>query len=109
MTTMKHYTAEEVARIEATIENAFEFVRDVLEEPSVLETIPNGSEITLSPIGARTIGVREVARTKRFSVGIKRPIRSRMIRQQSGPTHRRYKRSNKGRRAISGHVVAESV
>ncbi len=58
-------------RIEETIENAFEFVRDVIEDPFVLDQIPNNSEIVSIPIGSGAIDMREVARTKRFSVCVK--------------------------------------
>ncbi len=67
---MKVYPEDEVARIEAIIENAFEFVRDVIEDPSVLDRLPNGSEIELTPLASGSAFGREVARTRRFSISL---------------------------------------
>jgi hypothetical protein len=86
MTSVKDLTAADRQDIEKTIENAFEFVRDVVNQPDVLNEIPDGSEIVLTPAGEITPGVRTVARTQRFFVGIKQP--SRPARPASQPSQR---------------------
>lgn len=90
MTNVKDLTAADRRDIEKTIENAFEFVRDVVNQPDVLNDIPDGSEIVLTPAGEITPGVRTVARTQRFFVGIKQP--SRPASQPSQRIRRGYRR-----------------
>lgn len=67
---MKQYTGEDRARIEAILENGSDFVGDVIEDPSVLDQLPNGSEIVLTPLAGGITVREEVARTKRFAISL---------------------------------------
>jgi len=43
------YSPESVARIERNIEGAFDFLRSVVADPTIIDRIPPGARIVLSP------------------------------------------------------------
>lgn len=53
---------------ETTIERAFEFVRDVLDDPAVLDDLPERATLTITPIERRNPAVRYAAMTRRFAI-----------------------------------------
>lgn len=53
---------------ETTIERAFEFVRDVLDDPSVLDDLPQRAALTITPIEERDSRTRYTATTRRFAI-----------------------------------------
>lgn len=54
--------------LEITIERAFEFVRDVLDDPAVLDRLPARAELTITPIFDRRPDTRYDATTRRFAI-----------------------------------------
>jgi hypothetical protein len=50
-------TDEERALIGRQVENFFAFTRDVLDDPSILDRVPNGSHVAAIPIEERVPGV----------------------------------------------------
>lgn len=57
---------EEVARVGQQIENGLEFTRDVLNDPSILDHIPNGSTVKAIPIAERDPNVHYDIETPRY-------------------------------------------
>jgi hypothetical protein len=53
---------------ETTIERAFEFVCDVLDDPAVLDDLPEQATLTITPIERRDPAVRYTAATRRFAI-----------------------------------------
>lgn len=61
-------TPDERAAVTARIEDAFSFMEDIFEVPSVLDRIPNGTSIQLSRLPAGDEHVSVVTHTKRYAV-----------------------------------------
>jgi hypothetical protein len=59
-------TDEERDRSARKIENFLEFTRDVLNDPSILDHIPNGSTVKAIPIAERDPNVRYDIETPRY-------------------------------------------
>ncbi len=53
---------------DTTIERAFEFVRDVLDDPGVLDELPERATLTITPIESRDLRTRYTATTRRFAI-----------------------------------------
>lgn len=53
---------------ETTIERAFEFVRDVLDDPAVLGELPERATLMITPIERRDPDARYTAMTRRFAI-----------------------------------------
>lgn len=53
---------------ETTIERAFEFVRDVLDDPAVLDELPGRATLTITPIESRDSHACYTATTRRFAI-----------------------------------------
>lgn len=53
---------------ETTIERAFEFVRDVLDDPAVLDKLPERATLMITPIENRDSQTRYSATTRRFAI-----------------------------------------
>lgn len=53
---------------EGTIERAFEFVRDVLDDPTVLDRLPARAELTITPIEGQRADTHYDATTRRFAI-----------------------------------------
>jgi len=57
-----------------TIERAFEFVRDVLDDPAVLDELPERATLTITPIERQDPETRYATTTRRFAItAIERP------------------------------------
>lgn len=63
-------TTDEQARVEDAIEDTFEFVRDVLDSPDVLDHLPERARITLTRKERRDPAIRYAAETRRFVVSV---------------------------------------
>jgi hypothetical protein len=58
MTNLSNITDEEHVLIGRQIENFFAFTRDVLDDPSILDQIPNDAHVAAIPIEERVPGQR---------------------------------------------------
>lgn len=59
---------------ETTSERAFEFVRDALDDPAVLEKLPERATLTIPPVESRDPGTHYAASTRRFAItAVERP------------------------------------
>lgn len=67
---MRKQTVErdDPADAETTIERAFEFVRDVLDDPAVLDELPERATLTITPIERQDSHARYTATTRRFAI-----------------------------------------
>ena len=79
MTGQRQFSENERTDIEDGIERVFAFVQDVLDEPSVLDDLPEQAAIELTPLAEKDPSEVYAAETRRFAVSVDR----------SGPTHRR--------------------
>lgn len=73
----RHFTDDERAEIEHGIENVFAFVQDVLDDPSVLDDLPERAAIELTPRADRDAARTYAAETRRFVVSIDSPDKGR--------------------------------
>lgn len=69
---MRKRTPEELASMNEKLENFCAFVKEILEDPSILDDIPTDSNIELTPIEDAAPDGPYVARNRRFAVSVKR-------------------------------------
>ena len=67
----RQFSDDEKARIEEGIERVFTFVQDVLDDPSVLDHLPERAGIELTPIETKQEDHRYDAHTRHFAVTVK--------------------------------------
>jgi hypothetical protein len=59
-------TDEQRERVGQQIENGLEFARDILNDPTILDHIPDGSSVTAIPIAERDPNIRYDIETPRY-------------------------------------------
>lgn len=67
----KRFSDDEKARIDQGIERVFTFVQDVLDDPSVLDRLPERAELELTPIETAQDDQRYEAHTQHFAISVK--------------------------------------
>lgn len=68
---MSHFsnlTPEELEEIDQRIDHFFGFVRDILDEPSVLDRLPQEASIDLTPIENKQPGKTYLGETRHYAV-----------------------------------------
>lgn len=66
----RELSKDEINRIDRGIENVLTFVEDVIEDPSILERIPNQSAIEFTPIDEKDPERSYVTETRRLAVSL---------------------------------------
>jgi hypothetical protein len=79
MTTTRRFSDDERKRIEDGIEHFFAFVQDVLDDPTVLDDMPERATIDLTPRAEKDPDATYAAETRRFAVTVE---------EGHAPTHR---------------------
>lgn len=64
------FTDDERKRIEEGIENVFGFVQDVLDDPDVLDDLPQRATIELTPLREGDEIEEGVVRSRRFAIAV---------------------------------------
>jgi len=72
MTSIRDMSTDQQARVSKRIEHVFAFVQDVLDDPSILDRIPDKSTIDLTPLERKDPDASYITETRRFAVTVKR-------------------------------------
>lgn len=78
MTTTRRFSDDERKRIEDGIKHFFAFVQDVLDDPGVLDDMPERATIDLTPRAEKDPSATYAVETRRFAVTVEEghaPIR----------------------------------
>lgn len=86
MPSMRDLTNEDRVRAAREIDNFFDFARDVLDEPSILEEIPSGAKVEAIPKAEAEAGQRYDIETARMVATVTRQRRFETIRRGIGST-----------------------
>lgn len=78
----RQFTDTEQVEIEDGIERVFAFVQDVVDDPAVLDDLPEQATITLTPLPEKDPSESYVTETRRFAVSVD-PSSSTHLRTQS--------------------------
>jgi hypothetical protein len=73
MTTAFHFSEDERKRIDERIEHFFGFVQDVLDDPAILDDLPERATIELTPLREGTDVKDGVVRSRRFAISVVEP------------------------------------
>ncbi|HEV2073874.1 MAG TPA: hypothetical protein VGR29_09560 [Thermomicrobiales bacterium] len=73
MTGQRQFSESERMEIEEGIERAFVFVQDVLDDPSVLDQLPERVTIALTPMAEKDASKSYVTETCHFTVSVDQP------------------------------------
>jgi hypothetical protein len=79
MTGLRQFSEQERADIEDGMERVFAFVQDVVDEPSVLDNLPEQVTIKLTPLVEKRSSESQVTKAHNFAVSV----------DLSGSVHRR--------------------
>ncbi len=72
MTSIREMSAQDEAAIGERIEHVFAFVQDVLDDPSILDRLPDKATIELTPVERKDPLEHYTTETRRFAVNVAR-------------------------------------
>jgi hypothetical protein len=91
------------AEIGEKIENFFAFVQDVLDDPSILDRIPDKSTIDLTPLERKDLNASYITETRRFAVTVKRSSEPSTTRPRGGT--KRWVMHGRVAKKVTGNTV----
>lgn len=69
MSKVKQFTDDERTQVNEKIENTFAFIEDVIDDPAILDRMPDSASIQLTPEGQTPVSW-PLVQTKRFTVSL---------------------------------------